>query len=190
MKILYLINLQGFHFRKQGKGGMYATPHPDGTFPADATFLGFDPETLTVSYYLETEEVEEPVMQTVPQLDDEGEPVVDEEGNALTVEEQVVDEEGEPVFKTVVQPIELTKVFTDADVEAAKVWTPPLDLDAVLTALRAKRNELLSESDFSQLSDAPVDSTAWAVYRQELRDLPSTVDSATGQFTWPTKPNA
>ena len=190
MRTLAKINTIAFYFNDDFSSGHSVTLHPDGTFPADATFLGFDPETLTVSYYLETEEVEEPVMQTVPQLDDEGEPVVNEEGNALTVEEQVVNEEGEPVFKTVVQPIELTKVFTDADVEAAKVWTPPLDLDAVLTALRAKRNELLAESDFSQLSDAPVDSTAWAVYRQQLRDLPSTVDSATGQFTWPTKPNA
>jgi len=147
MKTLSTINLQGYHFRKQGKGGMYATPHPDGTFPADATFIGFDPETLTVSY-------------TTPNADPEGDPV---EGSVT---------------------------FTDADVEAAKVWTPPLDLQAVLTELRAKRNELLAESDFSQLSDAPVDSAAWAVYRQQLRDLPSTVDSATGQFTWPTKPNA
>lgn len=148
--ILHTINLTAFHFRKQGKGGMYLTPHADGTFPSDAEFVGYDPETLTVTY-------------KVP----DG---TDDEGNQLWAEE--------------------TKVFTEAEVEAAKVWEPPLDLDAVLSDLRTKRNKLLAESDFSQLSDAPVNSAEWAVYRQELRDLPSTVNSETGQYTWPIKPNA
>lgn len=150
MKILAFINLTAFHFRKQGKGGMYPTPHPDGTFPADAVFTGFDPETLTVTYKTPNG----------------------------------TDEEGATVWE------EWEKVFTEADVEAAKVWTPPLDLEAVLADLRKQRNELLAESDFSQLSDAPVDSSAWAVYRQQLRDLPETVNTETGQYTWPTPPNA
>lgn len=31
----------------------------------------------------------------------------------------------------------------------------------------------LSQTDWTQLSDAPVDAEAWAIYRQALRDLPS-----------------
>jgi hypothetical protein len=35
------------------------------------------------------------------------------------------------------------------------------------------RNAKLAQSDWTQLPDAPVDKTAWATYRQALRDLPA-----------------
>lgn len=38
--------------------------------------------------------------------------------------------------------------------------------------VRAERDRLLSACDWTQLADAPVDSAAWATYRQALRDLP------------------
>ena len=41
--------------------------------------------------------------------------------------------------------------------------------------IRAARDELLKESDYTQLLDAPVDvakQAEWATYRQELRDVP------------------
>ena len=38
--------------------------------------------------------------------------------------------------------------------------------------VRAKRNALLSGSDWTQIADAPVDQQAWAAYRQALRDIP------------------
>ena len=37
--------------------------------------------------------------------------------------------------------------------------------------VRIQRNQLLKESDWTQVADAPVDKTAWAVYRQALRDV-------------------
>jgi hypothetical protein len=40
--------------------------------------------------------------------------------------------------------------------------------------MRAKRNELLAQSDWTQLPDATVDREAWATYRQALRDFPAT----------------
>ena len=54
---------------------------------------------------------------------------------------------------------------------------------------RNKRNRLLSESDWTQVADAPVDATAWATYRQALRDITThtnwpNLDDA----DWPTKP--
>jgi len=54
-------------------------------------------------------------------------------------------------------------------------------------ALRSKRNKLLVESDWTQVADAPVDQTAWASYRQVLRDLPA---NTTDPFNpvWPVKP--
>jgi len=60
------------------------------------------------------------------------------------------------------------------------------ELDAEKTQkaneVRYKRNMLLTQSDWTQLADAPVDNLAWAVYRQSLRDItlqagfPFTVD--------------
>ena len=38
---------------------------------------------------------------------------------------------------------------------------------------RRRRNELLAESDWTQVTDAPVDKSAWADYRRALRDIPS-----------------
>jgi hypothetical protein len=44
---------------------------------------------------------------------------------------------------------------------------------------RDKRDLLLSQSDWTQVADAPVDKTAWATYRQELRNI-----SAQPGFPW------
>lgn len=47
-------------------------------------------------------------------------------------------------------------------------------LDAQQAAnVRAERNRLLAESDWTQLPDSPPDALAWGVYRKALRDLPS-----------------
>lgn len=57
---------------------------------------------------------------------------------------------------------------------------------------RETRNSLLAESDWTQMPDSPLNDTqktAWATYRQELRDLsghsnwPFLLDN-----DWPTKP--
>ncbi len=37
--------------------------------------------------------------------------------------------------------------------------------------VRAERNRLIAECDWTQVADSPVDKAAWATYRQELRDL-------------------
>ena len=49
---------------------------------------------------------------------------------------------------------------------------PPETLDNALGNLRFKRNNLLTESDWTVLPDSPIaDKTAWQTYRQELRDI-------------------
>jgi hypothetical protein len=53
--------------------------------------------------------------------------------------------------------------------------------------MRSYRNTLLSDCDWTQLPDAPVNTQAWATYRQALRD----VTSQTGfpwDIQWPEKP--
>lgn len=54
--------------------------------------------------------------------------------------------------------------------------------------LRNERNELLEKSDWTQVPDAPVDASVWAVYRQALRDLPNNTDDPRNPV-WPTKPS-
>ena len=46
-------------------------------------------------------------------------------------------------------------------------------------AVRTDRNQRLSDCDWTQLPDAPVDAQAWATYRQELRDV-----TAQAGFPW------
>jgi hypothetical protein len=42
-----------------------------------------------------------------------------------------------------------------------------------LIRMRYWRNMELARTDWTQVEDAPVDKTAWATYRQALRDLPA-----------------
>ena len=53
--------------------------------------------------------------------------------------------------------------------------------------VRAERDALLAATDYTQLADAPVDATAWATYREALRNLPSR-SGFPWTMTWPTKP--
>jgi hypothetical protein len=55
------------------------------------------------------------------------------------------------------------------------------------TNVRNQRTEMLKDCDWTQIADSTADKTAWATYRQALRDI-------TGQagfpweITWPTQP--
>ena len=60
-------------------------------------------------------------------------------------------------------------------------------LAALATQARDKRNALLTASDWTQIADATVDQTAWATYRQALRDVPQQ-DGFPNDVVWPVKP--
>jgi hypothetical protein len=68
----------------------------------------------------------------------------------------------------------------DDDAKAAK------DAEAA-KAVRTDRDRRLSECDWTQVADAPVDKAVWAAYRQELRDVPAQAGFP-HNITWPTKP--
>lgn len=55
---------------------------------------------------------------------------------------------------------------------------------ASVRTIRAKK---LTETDWTQLTDAPVNSALWATYRQALRDVP-TQEGFPWEVTWPTQP--
>ena len=76
-------------------------------------------------------------------------------------------------------------VFTDSSEETA--YRARVDADAAERA-RSERNTKLADSDWTQLADSSADASAWATYRQALRDLPST-DGWPHNISWPTKPS-
>ena len=53
--------------------------------------------------------------------------------------------------------------------------------------IRQERNTLLSECDWTQVSDAPVNKAAWQTYRQALRDI-TAQEGFPYSVIWPTKP--
>lgn len=71
----------------------------------------------------------------------------------------------------------LTEYDTTDDIPDEWVWE----------RLRLRRDQLLRDSDFRMVADAPWDTAPWLAYRQALRDLPdATVDPR--QAVWPTPP--
>jgi hypothetical protein len=62
--------------------------------------------------------------------------------------------------------------------------------EAVKNNIRRQRNHLLASSDWTQLIDSPLDEIArdaWAVYRQDLRDLTDNID-VNGEVEFPLAP--
>ena len=56
-----------------------------------------------------------------------------------------------------------------------------------LANIRAKRNQLLAETDWAAMPDSPAISDAMTTYRTALRDYPATY-TADNTAAWPTKP--
>lgn len=65
----------------------------------------------------------------------------------------------------------------DAEAAEAAAWSD----------LRSKRDQLLYQSDWTQVADAPVDQAAWVACRQKLRDLPANTKDPR-EVIWPTPP--
>ena len=64
--------------------------------------------------------------------------------------------------------------------------------DVALALLRARRDQLLRDSDYTQLPDADMNAALrarWAEYRQALRDLPLSVANG-APADWPVSPAA
>ena len=83
----------------------------------------------------------------------------------------------------------LGPVFTDGETTAAEqeaAYKAVKDAEQA-KSIRQSRTEKLKDSDWTQLADSTADKTAWAAYRQALRDItaqagfPWTID-------WPAQP--
>ena len=93
---------------------------------------------------------------------------------------QVMERTPEPVLENGVW--RLGYVVRDMTEDEARTAT---DLRADL--MRSERTQRLTESDWTQLPDAPVDQPAWAAYRQGLRDI-TAQDGFPWTIVWPVQP--
>ena len=78
-----------------------------------------------------------------------------------------------------------TVPLTDADLKQQKEDQDNAHI-VTMAFLRLQRDAKLSETDWWAMPDSPTMSEAQTQYRQDLRDLPSTVDI--NNIVWPTKP--
>lgn len=89
----------------------------------------------------------------------------------------------------------LTDQFSLVDGQWTQVWTVSDASSAEIAErteqkaaeVRDQRNVRLSDTDWTQVADAPVDKSAWAAYRQSLRDI-SKQTGFPWEITWPEKP--
>ena len=77
-----------------------------------------------------------------------------------------------------------TPAQTAAEQEAA--YKASKDADQA-KSVRTSRNDKLKECDWTQITDATVDKTAWATYRQALRDITAQAGFP-WTITWPDAP--
>jgi hypothetical protein len=61
-------------------------------------------------------------------------------------------------------------LLSDNETSAPDEW--------LIERMRLRRDALLIASDWTMTTDAPTDKTAWAEYRQALRDFPATWEPA------------
>ena len=103
-----------------------------------------------------------------------------QERNAYQIQSDKVHSQTEKL--TSVEPYIENGVVFDVIVEVKTQDELDAEKTQKANEVRYRRNMLLTQSDWTQLADAPVDNLAWAVYRQSLRDItlqagfPFTVD--------------
>jgi hypothetical protein len=81
----------------------------------------------------------------------------------------------------------LGPVFTGDTAVADEVAYKAIKDAEQATNVRNSRTEMLKDCDWTQLADSTADKTAWATYRQALRDVPSQAGFP-WTITWPTQP--
>ena len=83
----------------------------------------------------------------------------------------------------------LGPIFTDGETTAAEqeaAYKATKDAEQA-TNVRNSRTQMLKDCDWTQLADSTADKTAWATYRQALRDI-TTQSGFPWEVTWPDAP--
>ena len=108
---------------------------------------------------------------------------------------------GDVVFEGAqAQPTRYQTSFADGVEQVSGKWytkysVADMDEEAVAAldakqaeSVREDRNKRLAETDWTQLTDAPVNSVAWATYRNNLRNV-TEQSGFPWEVTWPNKPS-
>ena len=80
-----------------------------------------------------------------------------------------------------------TQSWIVADATAEEI---AIRIEEMAQSIRTQRNQMLSDSDWTQVDDTPLTNTAkqeWAIYRQALRDI-TKQDGFPASITWPVQP--
>lgn len=80
-----------------------------------------------------------------------------------------------------------TEVWKEIPVQPEEIT--PADIEVKWNNIREQRNRLLSQTDYTQMSDTPIapeSRTAFVIYRQALRDVTSQSDPYS--ISWPAIP--
>jgi len=98
----------------------------------------------------------------------------------LWTEEELADKDVYPIQEGIIpaghRVISSSLQLVDGVINRVLVTEPvpePTEVE-VANSVRSQRDDLLRQSDWTQVLDAPVDQVAWAAYRQALRDIPQT----------------
>jgi hypothetical protein len=62
-------------------------------------------------------------------------------------------------------------------------------IDSEAANVRAIRNKMLSDCDWTQIEDSTADKVTWKTYRQSLRDI-TNQENFPWEIVWPTDPNS
>jgi hypothetical protein len=81
----------------------------------------------------------------------------------------------------------LAPVFTGDTAAADEAAYKAMKDAEQATNVRNSRTEKLKDCDWTQIADSTADKTAWATYRQALRDVPLQAGFP-WEITWPTQP--
>ena len=98
-------------------------------------------------------------------------------------------EDGSPTWSI---PIDEKNRMYQEYLEWAKTNTAEAADTETLTwdSIRATRDQILRDTDWTMTTGSTVDQAQWAAYRQNLRDLPQTYkDKTPDDVVWPTQPS-
>ena len=113
---------------------------------------------------------------------------------AIMSDETLADYAVHPVTTTAVPAFDSKthKVTQSVELQGnawTQVWTvSQLEESRAGENIRGHRDDLLKKTDYTQLTDAPGDTAAWATYRQALRDIPAQ-EGFPFTVIWPTEPS-
>ena len=108
----------------------------------------------------------------------------DENGNLCSI---LMKEDGQVIWSI---PLEVGNRHYDEYLEWAKTNTAEAADGLTWDDIRAKRNDILKNTDWTMTTGATVDQAQWAAYRQNIRDIPQTYkDKTPDDVVWPTQPS-